>query len=324
MLFFVAANPYLLRKKAMKKRRIYAGEAHHVYQRTKDRGLIFYSVNDYLVFFTIVCTQARLREIEILSLCPMPDHIHLVLVVRSKAQLAVFVQTYAHLFATEWNRRRKKKGHFFSHPFDSAAKLGSKQVRTTLAYSNNNPVERKITERCEQYRWTFLPYYKNKSPYSLPINLSRANSRMRSILKEIDTRYQEGRYLNYAQLERWEKRLSSQEWMQVTDYIIGRWNIIDYEQAVSYSGDFETMIRSFHDNTGSEYEIKEDRDKYSDAVYADCSRIALSEGLVHRLEAIPALPDSQKERIYELLLQRTSARPRQIRKYLWLTTERHR
>lgn len=305
----------------MKKRKFYAGEAHHVYQRTKNRGLIFYSTHDYLVFFTIFCTQARLREVEVLSLCPMPDHIHLVVVVNNNAELSVFIQTYAHLFATEWNRRRKKKGHFFSHPFGSAAKLGSKQVRTTLAYSNNNPVERKITERCEQYRWTFLPYYKNKAPYSPPINLSRANSRMRTILKEIDSRYQQGLYLHYSQLERWERLLSPREWMQVTDYIIGLWNVIDYEQAISYYGDFETMIRAFHDNTGSEYEILEERDKYSDAVYADCSRIVLSEGLVHRLEAIPSLSDAQKERIYELLLLRTSARPRQIKKYLHLALQ---
>lgn len=308
---------YLFCKKGMKKRKVYAGEVHHVYQRTWNRGLIFYTILDYLVFFTVYCSQAKKREVEVLSLCPMPDHIHQILVAKSPVQLAGFIQNYARQFAWEWNRYRKKKGSLFQHPFDCAAKLGNKHVRTALACCNNNPVERKLTERAQDYRWTFLSYYKNKFPYSLPLNPSRAGKNLRIVLKEIRRIHQEGSHLTYSQLERWGKRVSAQEWAQVTDYIIGLWNVIDYEQAISYYGSFDAMLRAFHDNTGSEYDIKEDRDKYSDEVYADCSRILLSAG-IGRLQDIPSLPASQKVRLYNLLAQRSPARPRQIRKYLHL------
>lgn len=303
----------------MKKRKVYSGEVHHIIQRTRNRGIIFYTVQDYLVFFTIYCSQALQKNVSVLSLCPMPDHTHQVIVVNSRDQLVSFVQTYAHLFAYEWNKKRKKKGYVFSHPFASAAKLGNKQVRTVLAYSNNNPVERKMVKRAEDCRWTFLAYYNNKNPYSLPINESRVKKRMRILLKEIRQCHDAGQYITYAMLDRWEKQLTAVEWQQLTDYIISTWNVIDYEQAISYYGSYETMLRAFHDNTGSEYEITEDRDNYSDAVYAECSHVLLGEGWSwDRISAIPSLPAEEKALLYELLRSRTSARPKQVKKYLHL------
>ena len=306
----------------MKKRKVYSGEAHHVFQRTRNKGVIFYSIHDYLVYFTIYCSQARQRGVSVLSLCPMPDHTHQVIVAASKNQMATFVQTYSHLFAYEWNKKRKKKGFLFSHPFGSAAKLGNKQVRTVLAYSNNNPVERKLVERAEDYRWTFLAYYNNRNPFSLPLNESHAKSYMRMALKEIKQCHDDGQYITYSMLERWESHLSATEWQQIADYIIGLWNVIDYEQAISYYGSYDTMLRAFHDNTGSEYEIREDHDNYTDTVYADCTHVLQAKGLSARqLSAIPSLPMEQKQQLYYYLLSRTSARPVQVKKYLHLALD---
>ena len=273
----------------MKKRKVYSGEAHHVFQRTRNKGVIFYSIHDYLVYFTIYCSQARQRGVSVLSLCPMPDHMHQVIVAASKNQMATFVQTYSHLFAYEWNKKRKKKGFLFSHPFGSAAKLGNKQVRTVLAYSNNNPVERKLVERAEDYRWTFLAYYNNRNPFSLPLNESHAKSYMRMALKEIKQCRDDGQYITYSMLERWESHLSATEWQQIADYIIGLWNVIDYEQAT---------------------------------VYADCTHVLQAKGLSARqLSAIPSLPMEQKQQLYYYLLSRTSARPVQVKKYLHLALD---
>lgn len=304
----------------MKKRKVYAGEVHHVYQKTEKGGLIFYSVHDYLVFFTIFCSQARKRDVRVLALCPMPDHIHQVLVVDNCVQLAGFEQSYSHLFALEWNRRRHLKGFLFKHPYGSAVKLGNKQVRTALAYCNNNPVERKMSEKAEDYRWTFLSYFQNPYPYSRRLNPRQTQGYLRYAFQEARTSAELGNYLHYSQLERWQNHLSAQEWLQLQDYIIGLWNAIEYNQALGYYSSFNSMIRAFHDNTGSEYDIEEERDNYSDGVYADCTRIVLSEGQIHHVAEIPSLPEKKKEALFRLLQQRTSARPKQIRKYLYFTS----
>ena len=302
----------------MTKRKVFSGQVNHVFQRTRNSGLVFYDVADYLVFFTVFCSQARKNGIQVLALCPMPDHVHQVVTARSGVQLSAFEKGYARLFAWEWNRSRGRKGALFHHRFDSAYKTGEKQVRTTLARNNNKPVERKLSRKAEEYRWTFLAYYGNTHPFSPELNLSRARSYVRSVIREIRECHDAGGYLRYRQLGRWERHLSAQEWLQVTDAIISLWNVIDFEAACAYYGDFEAMLQAFHEYTGSEDGLREERDNCSDTVYADCLRVLQAEGLVESPFSIPTLPDGRKETCFRLLLERTSARPGQIAKFLHL------
>ena len=150
----------------MRKRIVVEGEVHHIYQKTKGGVVIFYSLRDYLVFFTIFCTIAEKLDVTVLALCPMPDHLHNASRFKTLEQLDKFVQMYSRIFAREWNKARKRRGSIFQKRFGSAVKISNKQVRTTINYNNNNPVERKITLRAEEYRWNFLRYFRSKNPYS--------------------------------------------------------------------------------------------------------------------------------------------------------------
>lgn len=302
----------------MKTRKKYSGEVHHVCQQTVQGVLVFYTISDYLVFFTIFCSVARRLGIRVLALCPMVDHIHNTVVVPSERLLPAFVQQYTHLFSHEWNLSRGRKGVLFKHRYMSSAKLGNKQVKTTINYNCNNPVERKMVQAAEDYRWNFLRYAKEEFPFSVPYKLADKSAKFRNILKEIKCIYDGGGYLKYRYLKRWKAKLNPIEIQQLTDYAIHLWNVVDYEEAVSYYGDYETMLHSFHDNTGSDYDIKEDRNNYSDAVYKDCSRILIGDAYVKNLFEIPLLPLSRKKYLAELLHYRTTARPRQIEKYLHL------
>ena len=58
------------------KRKVIEGELHHIYQKTRGGVLLFYSLRDYLVYFTIYCTLADKMDVTVLALCPMPDHLH--------------------------------------------------------------------------------------------------------------------------------------------------------------------------------------------------------------------------------------------------------
>lgn len=300
----------------MKKRKVSSGEIHHVYQRTVNGAVVFYDLADYLVFFTIFCAIADRMEVSVLALCPMPDHLHNACRAKSATQLSSFVQQYTHLFATEWNLSRGQKGSLFKARFGSAAKLGNKSIRSTLNYNNNNPVERKMVSRAEEYRWNFLSYARQPAPYSQPLLEMQASFPMKQALQALRRCHQEGRWINYRQWDYWTRKLDSVQIQQLADFVIGTWNVIDYAQAVSYYGDHQAMLRSFHDNTGSEYEITEDKDKYSDAVYEDCTRILLNKRYIRSVREIPGLPIKTKASLLELLSKRTSATQRQLRKYL--------
>lgn len=303
----------------MKKRKVHPGEVHHICQMTEGKGLLFYSIQDYLVFFTVFCTLALRMGVQILALCPMPDHIHCALVAPNARKLAVFVQQYSRLFAHLWNQARQLKGNVFHHNYASSVKLGNKHVRTVLAYVNNNPVERKLCERAEEYRWNFLKYRTDPHPYSAAGNEAEYAKRLRTAMQMVRVFHQQGKYLGYNQLNRLYKCLSPGECQQLTDYIVRLWNVIDYQEAISYYGSGEAMERAFHDNTGSDYDIREERDPYSDTVYMDCIRILLKDGFIGSVFEIPALPDSRKQELFHILRIRTAARPRQLAKLLRIT-----
>ena len=305
----------------MRKRIVVEGEVHHVYQKTKGGVVIFYSLRDYLVFFTIFCTIAEKLDVTVLALCPMPDHLHNASRFKTLEQLDKFVQMYSRIFAREWNKARKRRGSVFQKRFGSAVKISNKQVRTTINYNNNNPVERKITLRAEEYRWNFLRYFRSKNPYSKTLVESEASGKLRNALQEVRALRQNGDWVRYAQLDRWMKGLSSEEIQQLADYIITKWNIIDYIGAISYYGDYDAMIRSFHDNTGSEYDIIEDSDKYSDSVYSDCTKLLMQEGRISSIREIPTLSTYKKLELFKYLSSRTTAKPSQLNKYLHLNIE---
>ena len=302
----------------MKTRKVYPGEVHHVCQQTVGGVLVFYTVSDFLVYFTIVCTMAGRFGIRILALCPMADHTHLVVVASGETELARFVQQYTHLFSREWNKSRGRKGPLFKHRYMSSVKLGNKQAQTTINYCNNNPVERKLVKEAQDYRWNFLHYARKAHPYSSGLNSSCLSKKMRDILREARRIRQGSGHLQYSQLERWRKYLNGEQIQFLFDSIIGLWNVIDYGEAISYYGNYDAMLRSFHDNTGSDYDISEDRSSYSDAVYADCTRILLKEGHIGHPREIPSLPLSLKKALADELRRRTTALPRQIAKYLHL------
>lgn len=301
------------------KRTCFPGEIHHIYQKTAGGVVVFYSMSDYLVFYTIYCTMAERMEIDVLALCPMPDHLHNAIRVRSREQLQEFVQQYTRIFAHEWNKSRKRKGSLFRKTFGYAAKLGNKAVRTTLNYNYNNPPERKIVQNAEDYRWNFLKYYKCRNPFSEVLHESHSSAKLRTALQELRTLHKKGEWVRYAVLDRWMNKLSIKEIQQLADYIVSTWNVIDYNGLISYYGSYESMIRSFHDNTGSEYDIREDKDNYSDSVYTDCTKILIRDGMITSVRDIPKLQGVRKLQLYKTLSERTTAKPKQLEKYLHLS-----
>ena len=61
--------------KSRKRRFAYVG-TEHIYKNTKDGGLLFYTLSDYLVYFTITCVAAEKKGITLAALTLMRDHVH--------------------------------------------------------------------------------------------------------------------------------------------------------------------------------------------------------------------------------------------------------
>ena len=290
----------------------------HCYQNTREGRLLFYNESDYLLFFTLFCTIARRYRIRLLKLCLMPDHIHMALIAGNNDEVSQFIQVFTAAFSREHNRTLRRRGPLFNHPFGSAPKYGEKKVRTTLIYIDNNPVERHLCEKAENYRWNFLAYGTSPHPFSNALRRKEASRALRRAITVVEERHQKGLHLPYPLMQRLFAPLSSEEREQLTDFTVCTYSIIRHELSIAHFGSYENELLSVHATTGSEYELKEAFTGRSDAVYGKMTEWIMDTYPLEDIHEVLSWTIVQKMALFARLNQRFRATTEQIAKYLHL------
>lgn len=111
------------------------GAVGHIFQRARSGFVVFYSVKDSLVFFTIFSLTAAKHRIRVLGLCLMYNHIHVLVEAEDHKTIARFMQELCSKFSKTYNIRHGLKGSLLS-TYGLSNKRGGKQARTSLAYLN--------------------------------------------------------------------------------------------------------------------------------------------------------------------------------------------
>lgn len=290
----------------------------HTYQRSVSGFNIFYEVEDYIVYYTVFSVMARRYGVNVYGLCLMIDHIHSLTSASSHGVFSGFMSNVTIQFVKEYNRYHNRVGPLFSECFGSAPKAGLKLLRTAIAYLFNNPVERLLCKRAQEYRWNFLAYAASDNPFSDPLVLKKASRRLRRALKEVDGAVKRNEYMAYVQLKRMFVGMDAREKNQLIDYIIVRYNIIRYEDLTTkcYDG-YENMLVAINSNAGSEYEIHELRYGRSDAEYRYLYKYVHEKGFKDAGEVI-SLPADAKFKLMVDMMNETSVSKLQICKFLHL------
>lgn len=300
-----------------KKRKFHYGEVNHIYQKSSEGFNLFYDDDDRLAFYTIfgVCMR-NAPEVTALGLCLMYDHFHALLICDNARELAAFMNHLTSWFAKEFNYSTGRSGRLFRKNFGSAPKTGSKKVRTAIAYLFNNPVEKLLCERAEEYRWNFLKYHKEAHPFSRPLVRPDASSAMRKAIRIIDEMSELNLPLKHRLLKQLRKGLSVIENEQLTDYVIKSYFSFNFDQTISYYGSYETMMTAIDSNTGSEYDIKEEYSPSSDLAYDEIISYLHERCPETDLRKLIMASIEEKSRLYDELKAHTSATYRQICKFL--------
>lgn len=290
----------------------------HCYQRTADGGLLFYSQLDYLVWFTNVCVSAKKHKVRILAMCPMPDHLHYSVEAVSQKELSAFIRESSSVFAREQNELCGRSGPLFESRFGSAPKTTDKKVRTNLIYVWNNPVERKLAVKAEDYRWTFLAYAQSTHPFSRKLVIRESRWVVQKAVKEVKSRHKAGKHLPYTMLKRLFAPLTPDEKQQLTDFIISTYNVIDYQAAINYFGSYQNLLTAVHSTTGSEYDISETNVGKSDKHYASMVSTVMRELAPQDIHDILRLSKEEKYEVFRLIRKHSYAMSDQIAKFLHL------
>lgn len=301
----------------MKQRPFKRGILNHCFQRSADGGVIFYSQSDYLIWFTTVCTAAARHQVKVLSMCPMPDHTHMSVTAESVEELSSFYGDANRTFSRAHNQVCKTQISWFRETYGSVPKKGAKEGRSNLIYVGNNPVERQLAMKAEDYRWTFLAYAVSDHPFSEKLVLRNASWLLRNAVREVRSQHKMGKPLTYNQLRRMISKLYLQEREQLIDFIITTYNVIDYKEALRYfDGSFENYLTALHSTTTHEYDLNETFEGRSDTFYVQMAGILMRTKKLSDIHEFLSWPLNERQALYTLLRNRTLATPAQVCKFL--------
>ncbi len=320
----------------------------HTYQNTINGNLLFYTLEDRLVYFTIFAVIVRkYPDVIVVGLCLMFDHIHKALKARFRESLLRVEQETARTFSRAANLDTGRSGGLFRRPFGSALKSGLKKAKTGLNYLYNNPVEKMLTRDVTESRWNFLPYAVCDHPFSDRLNLHIASYYLKAAVAEVKTCFRKKLWLDYARLRRMFGKLREAEQEQLTDFIISLYSPVDYNTLVSCYGpigkgrkhvwhrcgtgyrrelvcsheferSYRTMVQAMNANTGSEYDIVMDWSPQPDTAYVELIEYVRNTLKLENVKAVLGWSPEKRADLSRRLSRATTAAPNQIRKFLRL------
>lgn len=302
----------------MSSKSLVSGVYYHIYQRTLNGFNLFYSHEDYLVYFTQFSVVAAKYRMCILGVCLMVDHIHMLISTEYPTEISRLMDECTSRYVIAFNAESGHQGPLFDSPYGRAPKMSDKKVRTCISYLYNNPVEKSLCRTAVSYRWHFLAYATSRNPFSEKIVIRYSSSSLINALNEVAAIRKRGRSLNYVILRRIFEGLTSKEREQLIDYIITSYSFVNYEATISFYGNYRTMLLAIDSNTGSEYDLKEKVSPDSDLIYQKLLIKIEKRQQLMTPNRVVALPLDEKKKLAISLKNTTNATWYQLRKWLHL------
>lgn len=304
------------------RRRFITDSFEHIYQRSIDKDIIFYTIEDCLVFFTLVCTQAINHNITLASLCIMLNHFHALVQCDFPPQISQFMQVITSTYAHEFNTNLERKGSIFHKAFGNAAKKGRKKLISIICYILNNPVEKGLSSDVKGYRWNFIEYYNNPHPYSKKISKDKMSRALKRAISLIDKLSADNEYLKYYIINPMFKSIvKDDEREYLIDYIISSYSVIDYQVQLKYFDSYSDLIKACSSNTGGEYDIKEDWDPFAETAFPELIALTKKLGYKYRDRNFLDLDIHAKIELIHYFAKNSSANELLIAKFLHLKLE---
>ncbi len=171
----------------MRKIKIAPGEYYHIYNRGTNKQIIFHDLRDYTRFlFLILYFQSPLifinigryvqyfvkhsvfnigsddkvkiikkRVVELVALCLMPNHFHLIVKEVEEGGIASYMQRVLNSYTKYYNTKYQRSGHLFQGPYKAVHIKDDRQLMYLSTYVHRNPRELKGWKNKEHlYTWS--------------------------------------------------------------------------------------------------------------------------------------------------------------------------
>jgi len=114
--------------------------AYHVYNRTRDRRLLFVDDEDRRVFIALLgrFARAHAERVAVVAYCPMGTHFHLILWQKEEGGLEAFMRSLLTAYVKHHHRRHNSTGALFAGPYRARRLETPKAFKWAVVYVHDN------------------------------------------------------------------------------------------------------------------------------------------------------------------------------------------
>jgi putative transposase len=135
------------------------GGYYHLVTRGIDRRKLFRHKHDYEFFSEVIKKYLPKFKLDIVHYCFMPNHIHLLVFLRQREDLAKFMQIVLQVYANYYRRKYHSAGFIFQNRYKSRFINSDVYLLECGRYIERNPLRAKITEDLLDYPWDSFSFY---------------------------------------------------------------------------------------------------------------------------------------------------------------------
>jgi putative transposase len=140
-----------------KPRAFVPGTPTQITARGVDEGAIFLSDLDRYELLGLLRDVTELLDLDVLCWCLMTTHYHLYVVCPDDpARLSWAMLKVNSVYAREFNRRHRRRGHLFGARFTDTVTQSDGHGRRTISYILDNPVRARMVKRFDEWNWSGL------------------------------------------------------------------------------------------------------------------------------------------------------------------------
>lgn len=131
----------------------------HIVQRGNNKQTVFRETEDFEKFLSIIRKYIAKFKVEIYHYCLMKNHIHILLKIFKREELAKIMQGILQSYRFYYKRKYGYTGYLYQGRYRSELIQDDSYLLECGRYIERNPIRAGIVKSPDEYKWSSCKYY---------------------------------------------------------------------------------------------------------------------------------------------------------------------
>ncbi|MFC1621667.1 transposase [Candidatus Omnitrophota bacterium] len=141
------------------KRLVHDDSLYHIVQKGNNGRKLFKDRKDFEIFLFLVRRYLKKFGVEIYHYCLMTTHLHILLKIFKKEELAKFMQGLLQSYRFYYKKRYGYEGYLYQGRYRSKSVSRDEYLLECGRYIERNPVRARIVKTPDEYKWSSCTFY---------------------------------------------------------------------------------------------------------------------------------------------------------------------